>query len=156
MKLNPDLWLLLTNIDSGGNIVFGQYCVSNPLVIQFQVSSRPCWCHVEAQSGPNVTAVSCYIVYTEDITRAHQCGSPSQLPGAQVTNWCRNWIAPQETWLPISIPLMEHNWRLALKRYWIYWETCIKRGLTLKVLQGNALNMLRAFSWHPWIKWRHT
>ena len=84
------------------------------LLFSCKCHPRPYWCHVEAQSGPNVTALSCYIVYTEDITRAHQCGSPSQLPGAQVTNWCRNWIAPQETWLPISIPLTEHNWRLAL------------------------------------------
>ena len=95
--------LCLSNIVSLIHLLFSSKC-----------HPRPCWCHVEAQSGPNVTAVSCYIVYTEDITRAHQCGSPSQLPGAQVTNWCRNWIAPQETWLPISIPLMEHNWRLAL------------------------------------------
>ena len=95
--------LCLSNIVSLIHLLFSSKC-----------HPRPCWCHVEAQSGPNVTAVSCYIVYTEDITRAHQCGSPSQLPGAQVTNWCRNWIAPQETWLPISITLMEHNWRLAL------------------------------------------
>ena len=105
-------WQTLTR---GENIVLEQYCVSLiHLLFSSKCHPRPYWCHVEAQSGPNVTALSCYIVYIEDITRAHQCGSPSQLPGAQVTNWCRNWIAPQETWLPISIPLMEHNWRLAL------------------------------------------
>ena len=53
MKLNPDLWLLLTNINSRGNIVFEQYCVSNPLVIQFQVSSPamlvPCWGSIRAK-----------------------------------------------------------------------------------------------------------